>query len=79
MSKINNMRKNGIIGMIENTTTTLQFSEWWNGEGLDFVFDEDKKISLHLDEIELLCIAAYASEYMDMEEIIERAKELQEK
>lgn len=58
------IRDNAIVGIIkfEDTLvpTSLYFSEWWNGEGMDvnFTNESNKTISLHSDEIEALVVAA---------------------
>jgi len=74
---MNTMRINGQVGMIEDPTT-LHFSEWWNGEGIDFTFgdNEDKHISLHQTELESLFIATIASGYLDTKDLIKQAKKL---
>ena len=52
---------------------TLHFSEWWNGEGLDLMFSDDKRVSLSLSEIRLLVTALYLTEYVDFEECKDNA------
>ena len=71
---MNNLRKNSITGIIESqgiTETSLHFSEWWNGEGMDFTFDENKRINLHIDEIHSLMVAVVASEMIDIGSVME--------
>lgn len=73
-----NIRKNSITGLIETdnlTKVSLHFSEWWNGEGLDFDFG-DKRIALHSDELHAMFLAAYASGFVDLESVMVEAKEL---
>ena len=69
-----NIRRNSITGIVEHkglTDVSLHFSEWWNGEGMDFTFDENKSISLHGEELHALIVAAMASEYIDMDSVKE--------
>lgn len=73
---MNNMRKNGMVGIIENqsfdTATVVHFSEWWNGEGLDFEVShgkESKKFSLHIDEMHCLVTAMNACGMIDLDQI----------
>lgn len=65
----------GKIGLIEYqdiglNTSSLHFSEWWNGEGLDLTFtrpDKEMYISLHLDELEALTTAAILTNMIDID------------
>ena len=54
-------------------------SEWWNGEGMDvnFTNERDKIISLHYDEIEALVIAAKIVGLIDLKSIKKRVKQIQ--
>lgn len=77
------LRKNGISGIIETECTEkvkLHFSEWWNGEGMDFTFtvkkQPDKTFSLSLEEMAALVSAAMAVGMIDMEEIDENVQRL---
>lgn len=73
-----NIRKNSITGLIETdnlTKVSMTFSEWWNGEGLDFDFG-DKRIELHSDELHAMFVAAAASGFVDWEEVMVDAKDL---
>lgn len=73
-----NLRKNSITGLIETdnlTKVSLHFSEWWNGEGLDFDFG-DKRIALHSDELHAMFVSAAASGFVDWESVMVDAKEL---
>lgn len=89
---MNDIRKTGTVGVIEyehlslDKTQYLHFSEWWNGEGMDFTFNHGKKIeknvSLHLDDIQALMTACIATGMVDVEfcqkeadEIIRSSKE----
>lgn len=72
---MNNIRKNGIVGVIEEeglVKVNLHFSEWWNGEGLDFNFD-DKRFELHIDEIGALVTAAVITGMVDVQECVAKA------
>jgi hypothetical protein len=74
-----NIRRNSITGIVEHkglTDVSLHFSEWWNGEGVDFTFDEEKYIHLHLDEIHALFVAMVATEMVDMDEVINDAYDM---
>lgn len=77
-----NIRKDAISGVIDDigrTQTTIQFSEWWGKEGMDFVLytpigDETKNLSLTRDEMHAMVVAAICSGYVDGESAIEDAK-----
>ena len=82
---MNNMRKNGMVGVLENTdfdtTTTVHFSEWWNGEGLDFEVShgkETKKLSLHMNEMHSLVTAMVATGMIDLDQIMISVYDLKE-
>jgi hypothetical protein len=79
---MNNVRKDGVVGVIEGDDadggSSIHFSEWWNGEGLDFTFDDDRKISLHGDTIHNMVVAAIAAGYIDIKECKREAKEILE-
>ena len=68
-----NIRKDAISGVMDDigrTQTTIQFSEWWGKEGMDFVLytpmgDETKTLSLTRDELHALVVAAVCSGYVD--------------
>ena len=79
------LRKDGIVGIIDFDVNTvpmmLHFSEWANGEGLSFSTstaegDDEREISLHLDEIQALAVAAYVSGFLDLNELKEQAKKI---
>ena len=79
---MNDIRRNSITGVIETeglTKVNLHFSEWWNGEGMDFDFDDKKKICLHLDEMHALAVALVATGYIDVEAVQEEADDLNQK
>ena len=77
------IRDNAIVGMINFedalVPTSLYFSEWWNGEGMDvnFTNDREKIISLHSDEIEALVVAAKIIGLIDFKSIKRRVKQVQ--
>lgn len=79
------LRKDGIVGIIDFDVNTvpmmLHFSEWANGEGLSFSCstaegDDEREISLHLDEIQALAVAAYVSGLLNLNELKEQAKKI---
>ena len=80
---MNDIRDNAIVGMISLedalVPTSLHFSEWWNGEGMDvnFTNDREKIISLHSDEIEALVVAAKIIGLIDFKSIRKRVKQVQ--
>lgn len=77
-----NIRKDAISGVMDDigrTQTTIQFSEWWGKEGMDFVLytpmgDETKNLSLSRDELHALVVASICSGYVDGPAAIEDAK-----
>ena len=76
-----NIRRNSLSGIVETESfgeknVSLHFAEWWNGEGVDFTFDENKKFSLHLDEIHALFVAMVATEMVDMDSVINDAYDM---
>ena len=82
---MNNMRSNGQVGVLEDTQFDskiyVHFSEWWNGEGLDFDIEskgeEKRRIALHIDEMRLLVTAMVATGMVDLNEIVHAADKLQ--
>lgn len=76
--------RKGLIGVIEYheglVPVSLHFSEWWNGEGLDFNFlnESNKTISLHDDEITALIIAAKIGLGINLKDIEKQAKEIRQ-
>lgn len=77
-----NMRKDALVGIIEYLPSdtsmknrSLHFSEWWNGEGLDFEFENsNKRISLDLHEMEALVTSIIACGMVDMEEVEKKVR-----
>ena len=79
---MNDIRRNTISGVIEYTTLAsdktsyMAFNEWWNGEGLDFQFDDRLPIGLHIDDMHAMFVAAVASGYVEVDRVIAEAEEL---
>ncbi len=75
-----NLRKNTISGIYESdyglSPVSLHFTEWWNGEGMDFTFDEKKHISLHIDELHAMMVSALASGMLDIGDVMENVAEM---
>lgn len=74
-----NIRRNSITGIIESeglTNVSLHFSEWWNGEGMDFNFDDKKFMSLHSEELSAIMVAALAAEMVDIGSIMDELYDL---
>ena len=80
---MSDIRDNAIVGMINfedaMVPASLHFSEWWNGEGMDvnFTNDRQKIISLHSDEIEALVVAAKIVGLINFKSIKRRVKQVQ--
>lgn len=79
------IRHDGTVGLIEyeawgaDKKYYLHFSEWWNGEGMDYTFsigNDERKISLHIDDIHTLVVSAIASDFVNIEKCIKQAEEL---
>lgn len=53
----------------------LHFSEWWNGEGFDFVFESSNRqqISLNWNEIHALIVSMKACGFVDFERVEQEA------
>jgi hypothetical protein len=81
---MNNIRRNSISGLYESSDglmdlVSLHFTEWWNGEGMDFTFydkSKEKRFDLHADEIRALAIVAVASGFLELKEVQEQADQL---
>ena len=76
-----NIRRNSLSGIVEidsfgEKDVSLHFNEWWNGEGVDFTFDEKKFIHLHLDEIHALFVAMVATEMVDLDSVMNDAYDM---
>jgi len=76
-----NIRRNSLSGIVETESfgeknVSLHFAEWWSGEGVDFTFDENKKVSLGLDEIHALFVAMVATEMVDLDSVINDAYDM---
>ncbi len=78
---MSNIRHNGIVGVIEYAIDkAIHFSEYENGEGLDFVLsegDKDRYISLSIDDILTLAVACHAAGYLSLKEVKKESKKLQ--
>lgn len=76
---MNTFRSNGIIGEYEIDNllevSSIHFSEWNNGEGLDFVLSnsesvEIQKFSLSIEQLNALAVIGHAIGYIEMGEVI---------
>lgn len=82
MIKYSDIRKNVTCCHVQLSCLTdisMVCTEWWNGEGLDFDFSEgktEKRISLHLDEMEALVLGMMINNMLDMEHINEMYHEI---
>jgi hypothetical protein len=79
MNKVKNLRKDAMVGLYEYVGLNdgyVHFSEWWNGEGFDLDFGNDKRISLHMDELNALVSICIATNYIDIDECKENAQEM---
>jgi len=81
-----NFRNDSITGIYESeglSRISLHFNEWWNGEGMDFTFDEKKPISLHMEEIHAMMVSALVIGLVDigrvMEDVAEMKRETKER
>jgi hypothetical protein len=69
-----NLRKDTISGIIKKETIAgdpleCVFNEWWNGEGIDFQFDNDRPISLSIDQLQCVAAAVKVMGFIDTEEV----------
>lgn len=69
-----NLRKDTVSGTLIKETVAgdrLQcvFHEWWNGEGIDFHFDNDPIISLSIDQLQCMAAAVRVMGFIDTEEV----------
>lgn len=75
------IRRDAIVGIYEGKTlehVTLHFSEWWNGEGADFTFGNDKKrISLSMDEMHAISVAFLLLGMVDKDEVDDEVEKIQ--
>ncbi|NBW56537.1 hypothetical protein EBR43_01890 [bacterium] len=79
MKKVKNLRKDGIVGLFEYAGLDdgyIHFSEWWNGEGFDLDFGNDKRVSLHIDELNALVSICIATNYIDIDDCKENAQQM---
>ena len=61
-----------ILGRTQSATAT----EWWNGEGIDFHFDDKPVLSLHMDELAQIVIASSAFGMIDLIDCDMKANEI---
>jgi nucleoside diphosphate kinase len=76
-----NFRNNSISGIYESeglSRISLHFNEWWNGEGMDFAFDEKKPISLHMEEIHAMMVSALVVGMVDIGSVMEDVAEMKQ-
>lgn len=75
------IRRDAIVGIYEGKTlehVALHFSEWWNGEGADFSFGDDKKrISLSIDEMHAISVAFLLLGMVDKDEVDDEVEKIQ--
>ncbi len=74
-----NFRNNSISGIYESeglSRISLHFNEWWNGEGMDFTFDEKSPISLHSEELRALMVSALVIGLVDLGSVMEDVAEM---
>lgn len=74
-----NFRNDSITGIYESeglSRVNLHFSEWWNGEGMDFTFDEKNPISLHSEELHALMVSALVVGMVDIGRVMEDVSEM---
>ena len=72
------LRSNCKAAVIQSGEQNIHAVEWWNGEGIDFMFESDtdkiKHIDLHIEEIEKLIVVAIAMCFVDISECNKKAK-----
>jgi len=76
-----NFRNDSITGIYESeglSRISLHFNEWWNGEGMDFTFDEKKPISLHMEEIHAMMVSALVIGLVDIGRVMEDVAEMKQ-
>ena len=89
MNTEGNIRSNSIVGVVEispddTSHRKVHFTEWWNGEGLDVTISSDssgdeKRISLHLDEIHALVVSFILSGMVGIKDAMKDAKVIAQK
>mgnify|MGYP003344549972 CR=1 FL=1 len=91
MNTEGDIRNNSIVGIVEINNISpddahqkLHFSEWWNGEGLDVTISSDssgdeKRISLHLDEMHALVVSFILAGTVDIKDAMKDAKGIAQK
>lgn len=84
MSSYSTFRKTGIVGEyeIDNIleTSSIHFSEWHNGEGLDFtVFNKSlnttDRFSLTIEQLNALAVIGEAIGYIEMDDVKREAEQ----
>jgi nucleoside diphosphate kinase len=78
-----NFRNDSITGIYESeglSRISLHFNEWWNGEGMDFAFDEKSQppISLHMEEIHAMMVSALVVGMVDIGSVMEDVAEMKQ-
>ena len=73
-----NLRRNTTTGCIERNDSSCVFSEWWNGEGIDFVFNDKTRVELHADQLHAIVVGSVLMGMIDQEEVGEDVKKLKE-
>ena len=76
------MHTRSITGIYEDerglAPVSIHFSEWWNGEGMTFEFNDQKHINLHSDELQALFAIAIATGMVDVKQCKKDANHLVE-
>lgn len=82
---MNNIRYDIVSGRLENigvTSACVEFTEWHDKNGIDFMFFSDgdiRELAISKDEVHSLCVAIAALGYADMDAVKMEAAELVEK
>ena len=74
------IRRNSVVGIIEDQDDfppySIHFSEWWNGEGLDFTLTDESTVRLHDTELSAIVTVAIATGFVDIDACIRKAAEM---
>lgn len=74
------IRRTSITGIFEGEDdfppVSVHFSEWWNGEGLDFTLTDDSIVRLHDAELSALVTIAIATGFVDIDACIQKAADM---
>ena len=81
------VRNRARVGIVETDITvksSIHFSEWWNGEGMDFTIEHDNdsldtKLSLHSEELTVLAAIGLRTGMIDLKDLKKLSKEIIEK